>query len=64
MAISGVEVLVRSGVTGKLFTGKGYVLQYGPVAVETYLGWVLIKKFSSRNKEKYKPSYDSGYDAR
>ncbi|XP_031359036.1 uncharacterized protein LOC116182634 [Photinus pyralis] len=47
-----VEILIGADVAGKLLTGKKYVLDCGPVAVETYLGWTLLGKVPVLNKQK------------
>ncbi|GBN77178.1 hypothetical protein AVEN_36380-1 [Araneus ventricosus] len=39
-----IDILIGADVAGRLFTGKRRVLSSGLVALESYLGWIIMRK--------------------
>jgi hypothetical protein len=42
-----MDILIGAGLYGKPLTGRREILQYGLVAIETYLGWTVAGKIQS-----------------
>lgn len=47
---SSIDILIGADVTGKLITGKKYNLKNGLTALETLLGWTVLRKLPKESK--------------
>ncbi|GBL98576.1 hypothetical protein AVEN_19648-1 [Araneus ventricosus] len=47
-----IQVLIGADIMGRLLTGKRKLLSSGLVAVETHLGWTLMRKVTQVNTER------------